>query len=82
MKKNIKVVFEGVIQVEVPDGTEASLAQKVAEDKALCFILASLENPDAPEMQAFDEFEEVGGSEEIWDETKLIDVSGNWKVSN
>ena len=81
MKININVNFNGSIEVEVPETIkDKNLIKSLAEKKALCFILASLQNPDAPELEAFEDYKEDGGTESEWDETKLLGVNGVWNV--
>lgn len=45
--------------------------------------MATTENPDAPELEAFEEAEEEAGiSEKQWDNTIVDDISGTWSVAN
>lgn len=85
---SVNVTFNGTIDLVIPKGTPAALIKKLVENKALCFALATTENPDAPELEAFEEFaEEFENMEEeklekIWDDTKIEGVSGDWSLTD
>jgi len=63
---NIPVRFDGTISVKVPHSKALTdeQAYNLAAKKAMALILATVDNFDAPELQAFEEF--VG-----------IDMNGN-----
>lgn len=84
MKKVIvKVIFEGEVEVMVPTKLSAKDAKSLAEKKALCQVVASVDNVDAPEEDAFDEFREESDLKNpgtVWDESLVNSVGGTWKL--
>ena len=89
-KHEISVVFYGSVEVEVPDDLELDTVQsrELARRIALCKILATCDNPDAPADEAFSDWlssvglddrhvEEYGPKwDEVYESTNL--VSGGW----
>jgi len=53
---DVSVVFDGVVSVEVPNHLSPEDAQKLAKKWALSRIVAVVDNPDAPDEDAFDEY--------------------------
>lgn len=86
LKLNIPVRFEGTIEVRIPYRSEMpnSHAYDLARKVALARILATTDNPDAPEDDAFEDYKnEVYGdsrrnAEADWDATEIIGVNGTW----
>ena len=77
----VNLKFEGSLIVKVPKDLSPEAARKLAENKALCFALATTENPDAPELEAFEETEEETGiTERQWDKTIVDGISGTWSL--
>ena len=89
-KFTIRVRFEGVVTVEVP-GT-AKLPEILARKIALSRVLATVDNPDAPDDVAseeyLDELEKEFGTENVdedealtaWDCTRVEGIAGAWEV--
>ena len=83
-KIEIPVSFEGTVTVNVPDDVDVQDAKLLAAKKALAYILATLDNPDAPEEDSFDDyFDECDErnsqkAENNWDNTFLEGVGGVW----
>ena len=85
MIHKVKVTFHGVVEVEVNSLTSTANIQALAEKLALSRILATTDNPDAPDDEAFDEFveeteipEDIAG--EAWDNAILNGISGTWEL--
>ena len=89
MTITVPVKFEGNVTVEVPDGyLGEQQAAFLARQIALSRVLATTENPDAPDDVAFEELEaELYGYEDtppvdvlekVWDDTAVIGVNGYW----
>lgn len=85
MKIDIEVKFEGVVTVEVPNSVPSSRRVPLAEKIALARIVASVDNPDAPESEACDEYaddfeldDDQAGKE--WDGCTVTGVGGEWKI--
>lgn len=88
-KKNqvvtVELHFDGTADVEVPGHLSAKDAQLLASKIALARILATFENPDAPEEDALDEYAEEAGAkaaktaEADWDAAVTDGVSGSWR---
>jgi len=82
----VPVSFRGVVTVNIPKDLEREQALKLANNLALARILATTENLDAPECEAFDDFiEETGiprkSAERLWDSAEIFDVWGTWEVA-
>ncbi len=84
----IPVAFEGTVEVEVPD--DAPNPELLAQNKALAFLLATVDNEDPTEDDGLDEYIESieeddddtdeEALEDAWDDTELIAVDGVWVV--
>jgi hypothetical protein len=85
---DVPVQFSGTVSVQVPDRLSPDDATLLATKLALARILATTDNPDAPEDSAFadyaDECSELGRktAEDDWDHCKLNGVSGQWTTNN
>ena len=82
----IPVKFEGMVEVEIPENVPTSRARPLAGNLVLARILATTDNPDAPEDVACEEYAEkfdlsetVAGKE--WDEVVIQGVSGAWTLN-
>ena len=80
----IPVIFTGFISVEVPEEIEDKDVQLIAHKKALALITATTENATAPELEAFENMADetelpLDIFEKTWDETKIVDVHGQWE---
>ena len=86
MKILVPLKFEGSVAVAVPDYLSESDAAMMAEKLALANILATLENPDAPEEEAFEEYynacskEAKETADSDWTDAMLGGVGGTWVV--
>jgi hypothetical protein len=86
MKKSIPVAFEGVVEVIVPDSMAEPDANVLANVFALARILATTDNPDAPEDTVFEDYLEAcsdtarATAEADWDSTKVEGVGGEWST--
>jgi hypothetical protein len=79
--RTVRVKFEGEVEVQLPDHMPDNDASILAEKLALARILATTDNPDAPEDAACDEYLQEGSvhaSEADWDETNIVGVNGSW----
>ena len=56
MNVQVSVQFNGTVTVDVPDGLSEADAKLLAGKLALARILATCDNPDAPEEEAFTEY--------------------------
>lgn len=75
--------FEGRALVKVPDHLDDSDARALAEKLVLSRILATFDNPDGPEDEAFDEWSDgcnSGTPEDDWDNSFTDDICGSWKA--
>lgn len=80
----VPVTFQGEIEVVVPTSVPELRRRALAEKIATARILATLDNPDAPEDDASEEYaEQFGLDEELageeWDACQTDSVSGSWK---
>jgi hypothetical protein len=84
MKLDIPIHFTGVVTVDVPDHLSNTDAKLLAEKMALAQILATTNNPDAPEDDAFDDYSNhclaKSTAEQDWDNSKILGVGGKWTV--
>ncbi len=86
-KYKVPVSFHGVVEVNVPDGLTTEQKISLAKKVALSRIVASLDNPDAPEDTACQEYAEEFGltdeqAEGHWDDTQTCGVAGTWRGLN
>jgi hypothetical protein len=82
----VPLQFTGVVSVLVPGHLSSDDAKLLAEKAALCRILASCDNSDAPDEEAcMDYIEECSDTaqataEQDWDASRIIGVGGQWTV--
>lgn len=84
----VPVKFNGMVTVTVPTkDLEPWQCRRLAEQIALSRVIASLDNPDAPDLAAFEDLQEdLNGScaiaeevlEAAWDGCLVTDVGGYW----
>jgi hypothetical protein len=79
----VPVGFMGMVEVEVPASVPEERREALAGKIALARLLATTENPDAPEEDACGEYEEESGIDEAtanreWDGCMAAGVSGQW----
>jgi hypothetical protein len=81
---NIHVQFTGIVTVNVPDHLSDADARLLAGRVALARILATTDNPDAPEDDAFDDYSNQclakATAEQDWDQSEILGVGGKWTV--
>jgi hypothetical protein len=81
---DVPVQFTGTVTVLVPDHLSTHDARLLANKLALARILATTDNPDAPEDDACQDYAEEcsgkaqGTAEEDWDSCEVQGVSGKW----
>ena len=86
MRRKVLVQFSGVVSVVVPDHLSADDSSLLAEKLALARILATCDNPDAPEDDACCEYAEEcsdtaqATAEEDWDACEITGVGGSWTI--
>jgi hypothetical protein len=83
MTFDVNVVFTGTVQVLVPKSVPKERRADLAEKKALAVVLATLDNPDAPEDDACAEYQENNcltdaKANKEWDATQCDNVCGSW----
>jgi predicted Rossmann-fold nucleotide-binding protein len=82
----VPLQFTGVVSVTVPGHFSTDDARLLAEKVALCRILATCDNSDAPDDEAcMDYLEKCSDTaqaiaEQDWDSSKIIGVGGQWTV--
>lgn len=86
-KIRVDVLFRGVVEVCVPLLVPSNRRRALAEKLAICRLLATTDNPDAPEDAACDEYSEVFGltDEEAtfeWNTADVESVTGTWSIDN
>ena len=85
LKVVVPVSFTGAVEVDLPPGVPQERREALARKVALARILATTENPDAPEDDACAEYEKEFGLGEAtagrdWDGCKTAGVSGSWSL--
>ena len=81
---DVQVQFTGMVTVLVPDHLSPSDARLLANTLALSRILATTDNPDAPEEDSCAEYTErcsakaQSTAEEDWDSSEVRGVGGKW----
>jgi hypothetical protein len=81
---NIPVQFTGTVSVQVPDRLSISDAKLLATKLVLARILATTDNPDAPEDDALSDYADECShqarktAEQDWDRCEISGVSGSW----
>jgi hypothetical protein len=84
---DVNVNFKGVVSVDVPNHLRDYDAKLLAKKFALARILATCNNPDSPDEDAFEEYSDSCTeyaeltAEEDWDTTVIPQVCGHWKVA-
>lgn len=85
MKILVDVEFNGTVAVEVPDDVAEEHRIALAESFALSRIIATADNPDAPDedfvMELADKIkmpEEQAG--EMWDRSHILGIGGSWDI--
>lgn len=82
---SIPVVFSGVVEIKVPTTVPASRRKALAEKLAVARVLATTDNPDAPEDDACNEYANdfdlpEGKAGREWDGCTVEGVGGGWSV--
>ena len=83
---DVPVQFSGVVSVLVPDHLSAADATLLAEKLALARILATCDNPDAPEEDACSDYTDDCSdtakttAEQDWDQCQISGVGGAWSI--
>jgi hypothetical protein len=85
LKVVVPVSFTGTVETEVPADVPPERREALARKFALARILATTENPDAPEDDACGEYEEECQIDEAtagrdWDGCLTPGVSGQWSL--
>ena len=79
---DVPVQFTGTVTVMVPDHLSTHDARLLANKLALARILATTDNPDAPEEDACEDYAQEcsanATAEEDWDSCEVQGVSGKW----
>jgi len=84
---NVPVQFSGTVSVQVPDRLSPDDAKLLARKVALARILATTENPDAPEDSAYEDYADECSAqawqtaEADWDRCEIQGVSGQWTTT-
>jgi len=78
----VQVHFQGTVRVQVASHLDPQTRQQLAALKARALLLATVENPDAPEAEACEQFvAETSGRAEDWDAAVVQDCSGHWETA-
>jgi len=85
VKVVVPVAFTGAVEVEVPASVPQERREALARKVALARVLATTENPDAPEDDACTEYGAEFGLGEAtagrdWDGCVTAGVSGKWSL--
>ena len=85
VKVVVPVAFTGTVEVEVPAHIPQERREALARKVALARVLATTENPDAPEDDACAEYAEEFKLGEAtagrdWDACVTAGVSGKWSL--
>jgi hypothetical protein len=79
---DVPVQFTGTVTVMVPDHLSTHDARLLANKLALARILATTDNPDAPEEDACEDYAQEcsanATAEEDWDSCEIQGVGGKW----
>jgi len=84
---NVPVQYTGTVAVMVPDRLSPADAKLLATKLALARILATTDNPDAPEDDAYEDYADQCSSlacktaEADWDRGEISGVSGQWTTT-
>lgn len=85
-RMSVPVRFDGTVTILVPDHLSPADARLLANKLALARILATTDNPDAPEDAACGDYiEDCSASaqataEEDWDSCEVQGVGGKWTL--
>jgi len=88
MKIDVPVQFTGEVSVVVPDHLSLNDAKLLAHKLALARIVATCDNPDAPEEDACDDYADEcsdtaqATAEQDWDQCEITGVGGTWLVQD
>jgi len=79
---DVPVQFTGTVTVMVPDHLSTHDARLLTNKLALARILATTDNPDAPEEDACEDYAQEcsanATAEEDWDSCEIQGVGGKW----
>jgi hypothetical protein len=84
---DVPVQFSGIVTVKVPDHLSDADAKLLAGKLALARILATSDNPDAPEDDACEEYADECSAlgqptaEQDWDQCEVSGVGGQWSLA-
>jgi hypothetical protein len=82
---DVPMQFTGIVTVKVPDHLSDADAKLLAGKLALARILATSDNPDAPEDDACDDYAEEcsaqATAERDWDQCEISGVAGQWMIA-
>lgn len=83
----VQLTFSGTATICVPSSVPPEHRQHLAECYALALVQATLDNPDAPEHEACDEYARKCRLNELvaqrqWDKTHDEGIAGTWRVTN
>jgi hypothetical protein len=84
---DVPVQFTGIVSVMVPDRLSTTDAKLLATKLALARILATCDNADAPEDEAYEDYTGECSSlawktaEADWDRCEVSGVSGHWTTT-
>ena len=83
MKINVDVTFNGTVAVEVPDSIPLSQQLALAQHITLSRVVATTDNPDAPDEDACDDLARMlkltdDAAGELWDKVQFAGTSGSW----
>jgi len=81
----VKVLYSGVVEVQVPHTVPVGRRRPLAEKLALARIVATTDNPDAPEDRACEDYEEEHElseeqAEAEWDSCRVDGCGGGWSI--
>jgi formylmethanofuran dehydrogenase subunit E len=78
----VPVDFRGTVHVEIPDDVPEPDRLLLAAAKADAAVLAVVDNADAPEGEACDDYETSAQQPDRaaadWDASQVLDVGGEW----
>jgi hypothetical protein len=84
---NVPVQFTGTVSVMVPDRLSPDDANLLARKLALARVLATCDNPDAPEDDACSDYAEKCSDQarktakRDWDQCEIQGVGGSWTIT-
>jgi hypothetical protein len=84
---NVPVQFTGTVSIQVPDRLSPEDAKLLATKLVLARILATTDNADAPEDDAFTDYADECShqawqtAEADWDRCEISGVSGSWTTT-